>query len=160
MPDAPEELWNVLESYLAEERLELDDLEVVGAHGGGKTLRVTVDGEGVGSELLGAVSKGISRLLDTHDVIPGSYQLEVSTPGLERKLRRPEHWKKSVGRDVRVKTRIEIEGFRRHEGVLESAGDAECVIVGDGIARTVAYDAVASAKTVYNWTTPAKPGKK
>ncbi len=160
MSDAPEELWNVLGQYLAEERLELDDLEVVGAHGGGKTLRVTIDGEGVGSELLGAVSKGVSRLMDSHDLIPGSYHLEVSTPGLERKLRRPEHWKKSVGRDVRVKTRVEVEGFRRHDGLLETAGDTECVIEVDGVTRTVAYDTVTSAKTVYNWKKPAKPGKK
>lgn len=160
MSDAPQELWKLLESYVAEERLELDDVEIVGAHGGGKSLRVTIDGDQVGTDRLGALARGISRLLDQHDLIPGSYQLEVSSPGLERKLRRPEHWKKSIGRDAKVKTSVEVDGSRRHEGIIKSADSDSCVVEVDGAERNIPYAVVISAKTLYKWKTPVKPGKK
>ncbi len=67
-------------------------------------LRVTVDGHEVDLDRLAEVSRGLSRLLDDETDLQDAYQLEVTSPGLERKLRRPTHYEKSVGREVVVKT--------------------------------------------------------
>lgn len=160
MADAPKELWNVLSAYVEEENIELDDVELLG--GGGRTiLRVTVDAHGgVDLDRIGDLTRGISRLLDTHDSIRGSYTLEVSSPGLERKLRLPAHYSKSVGRVVTVKTRSEVDGSRRHDGLLVEADEHGATLEIDGAMRRLDFTDITSAKTVYVWETPAKPGKK
>lgn len=160
MSDAPEDIWNVLQEYLEAERLELDDLEIVGTDKGGKTLRVTIGNEGLDVDRLNEVSKGISRLMDKHDRIPGPYLLEISTPGLERKLRRPSHWQKSIGREITAKTRQEVDGQKRHNGTLLSATETEAVINVDDTERTLKFQEITSARTVFVWKTAAKPGKK
>lgn len=158
MTDAPEELWTVIAAYLEAEHLELDDIELLGSHKKGRILRVTVDG--VGLDRLTELARGLSRLLDEHDAIAGSYNLEVSSPGLERKLRRPAHWEKAVGLPVTVKTREEIDGARRHDGVVVEAGEEAAELNIDGVRRHIPYDQVNTARTVFEWEKPAKPGKK
>lgn len=160
MSDAPKELWDVIAAYVEAERVELDDLELLGGSSR-KILRATVDAEnGLSSDQLGEITAGVSRLLDEHDVISGGYDLEVSTPGLERKLRRPAHYRKVIGRQVTVKTRFEIEGTRRHDGQLVSADDTDFQIDINGVTRTIAYDQVTSGRAVFVWERPAKPGQK
>ena len=90
-------LWDSIETFLAEERVELDDLEL-----SGRTLRVIVDAEGgIDLDHITDVSRGVSRLLDeSEDLVPDSYSLEVTSPGLERRLRRPRHYEKAIGRPV------------------------------------------------------------
>ena len=97
------DIWTVVEPYLAAERLELDDVELLG-RGPGTLLRVVVDGEDVNIDRLADVSRGISRLLDNETELVDAYRLEVTSPGLERDLRRPSHYAKSVGREVVVKS--------------------------------------------------------
>src|SRR5688572_21390947 len=88
-----EQVQSIIEPVLADLGLELYDLE----HGGG-SLRVTVDREGgLDAELITQATRLISRELDRTDPIPGAYTLEVSSPGLERTLRRPEHFRRAVG---------------------------------------------------------------
>ena len=109
-------VWDAVEPYLAAERLELDDLELVG-RGSTRTLRVTVDGADVDLDRIAEVSKGLSRLLDhTAGAPEGSYQLEVTSPGLERKLTRPRHFQKSLGREAVVKTGVGFEEGRDRFG--------------------------------------------
>ena len=146
-------LWETIEAFLAEEQVELDDLEL-----SGKTLRVVIDSEdGVDLDHLTNVSRGISRILDEADgFIDGKYNLEVTSPGLERKLRRPRHFQKSLGRQLIAKTRSG-ETLR---GELTSA-DAEAFTVEiGGEVTAIAYDEVAGARTVLEFTPPPKPGKK
>ena len=75
------DIWDVVEPYLAAERLELDDLELSG-QGRGRILRVTVDGDDVDVDRLANLSRGLSRLLDNETDLQDQYQLEVSSPGL------------------------------------------------------------------------------
>jgi ribosome maturation factor RimP len=160
MSRVPDDLWELLRGYLQAEGLELDDLEMVG-QGRGSALRVTVDMDGgVGVDRLAETSRGLARLLDDDDRFQKSYTLEVTSPGLERKLRRPEHFAKSIGREVNVKTHQEIEGERAHRGTLESADEVACVIAVDGIERRIPIAAIASARTVFRWEPAAKPGAK
>lgn len=155
-----ERLWAVIDPYVAAEGIELDDLEIVGKTPG-VVVRVTLDAEGgVGVERLAEVSRRLSRLLDDEDPITGAYTLEVTSPGLERKLRRPRHFEKAVGRQVKVKTGSQIAGQHRHHGVLVEAGEDEFVVEVDGERRDIAYGDVVSARTVFTWEKAAKPGRR
>ena len=86
--------------------------------------------------------------------------MEVSSPGLERKLRRPRHYEKAVGETVRVKTRDEIDGERLHSGTLTETDDESFVVDVDGAQRRIAYGDVTSARTVFEWDKTAKPSKR
>ena len=147
-------------AYLEAERIELDDLELLGGQSR-KLLRATLDAPGgFDSDTLGELAAGISRILDDHDVIAGSYDLEVTSPGIERKLRRPSQFQKTVGHPITVKTRLEIDGNRRHDGVLTSATDLDFELSINGEPRMIGYDQVTSARAVYVWQEPTKPGQK
>jgi ribosome maturation factor RimP len=64
------------------------------------------------------VSRAVSALLDVEDVIPGSYTLEVSSPGIDRPLTRPEHFVRFAGFEARLETRIPLDGRKRFTGRL------------------------------------------
>jgi len=150
------DIWELVEPYLAAERLELDDLELSG-YGRGRVLRVTVDGEGVDIGRLADLSRGLSRLLDHETDLDGAYQLEVSSPGLERKLRRPAQFAKSRGREVVVKMK-EGEAKKTVRGQLADAGESSFTVDADDGRIVVDYGDVISARTVYRWEKTPKPG--
>ncbi|HEX6946735.1 MAG TPA: ribosome maturation factor RimP [Acidimicrobiia bacterium] len=156
MTTQTEQLWGLIEPYLAAERLELDDLELVG-QGRGRVLRVFVDGENLDIDRLADVSGGISRLLDAESDLEGSYQLEVSSPGLERKLKRPAHYIKSVGREVVVKLDRDGQTVTRR-GVITGATEDGFTIAGEDGESTVDYAQVKSARTVFRLEKAPKPG--
>ena len=136
--------------------LVLFDLE----YGGGR-LKVTLDhDEGVDSGTLTLATRQLSRALDAEDPISGSYTLEVTTPGIERKLRRPEHWKRSITYDVAIKLREELPEFnnkRRVTGVIVAASDTAATLQSpEGDRFDVAYDLISKAKTVFAWGPPEK----
>ena len=158
MSDTAERLWDVIEPYVAAEGIELDDFEVLG-HGAGTIVRVTVDGgDALSVDRIAELSRGISRLLDDDDPVNGSYTLEVSSPGLERRLRRPRHYEKSLGREVKVKTKRPVAGTVNHAGSLLEADDEGFVVDTDAGAHRIAYADVVSARTVFVWEKASKPG--
>ncbi len=158
--DVAERLWEVVEPYLEAEGVELDDLDVRG-RGSGRFVRVTVDSpDGLGVDRIADLSRGLSRLLDDADPVPGSYTLEVSSPGLERTLRRPGHYLKAVGREVEVRTDVEVEGERHHRGILESVDEGALRLAAAESTRTIPMTAVKQAKTVFTWEKAPKPGGK
>ena len=151
------DIWSVVEPYLAAERLELDDLELSG-HGRGRVLRVTVDGDDLDVDRLAELSRGLSRLLDDEPTLQDRYRLEVSSPGLERKLRRPTHYHKSLGREVVVKI-SEGAGKTTYRGTLTEADDSRFTVDADQGTVTLPYEDVVSAKTVFRWEKAPKPGQ-
>ena len=151
------DIWSVVEPYLAAERLELDDLELSG-HGPGRVLRVTVDGDELDVDRLAELSRGLSRLLDDEPALQDRYRLEVSSPGLERKLRRPAHYRKSLGREVVVKV-SEGAGKATYRGTLAEADESRFIVDADQGPISVPYDDVVSAKTVFRWEKAPKPGQ-
>ena len=96
--------------------------------------------------------------VDAGDVLAGQYTLEVSSPGLERPLRRPGDFARFVGTTISLKSRDAVSGARRHRGVLVEAGDDEVVVEVDGEARRFPYAGISQAKTVFEWGPPEKPG--
>jgi ribosome maturation factor RimP len=133
---------------IAEHDLELYDLELAGG-----VLRILVDrpgGPDVGA--ITDLTRAVSRALDEHDPIDGHYTLEVSTPGLERPLRTPAHYAGATGTKVKVKTNPGVEGERRAEGVVTAADDAQVTLqLSDGTERTLRYDDIERARTVFEW---------
>ena len=150
------DIWTVVEPYLAAERLELDDVELLG-RGSGTVLRVVVDGEGVNVDRLADVSRGLSRLLDNETALSDAYRLEVTSPGLERNLRRPSHYSKSVGREVVVKV---ADGDKKAtlRGILSDAGENSFTVESGDERLVVNYEDVLTAKTVFRWEKAPKPG--
>jgi ribosome maturation factor RimP len=153
-----ERLRPQIEAYLDAEGIELDDLALRG-RGRGRILRVTVDADGgVDVDRVADLSRGLSRLVD--DEVDGPFTLEVTSPGLERELRRPSHYRKSVGREVVITTREPVEGSTSHRGVLNAVGDEEVTVqVGEAV-RSISFDSVAGARTVFRWERAPKPGRK
>jgi ribosome maturation factor RimP len=109
---------------------------------------------------IGAIStlaRSISRALDEHDPIDGTYALEVGSPGLERPLRAPSHYAGAVGTSVKVKTKPGVEGERRIEGVITAADDATVTVQpADGAERTLRYEDIERARTTFQWGGAAK----
>ena len=125
----------------------------------GPVLRVTVEAPGgVDLDAISAVTRALSRSLDEADPIPGAYQLEVSSPGLERVLRTPEHWAGAVGERVKVKTRVEVDGERRFDGVVASVEGDDVLIETSAGEQTLALDQIDKATTVFEWGPAPKPG--
>ena len=153
------QLRKLCEPYLASSDLELDDLQVSGR--GRRLLRITVDRPGgVDSQTLADAARGLSRRLDELDLFDGPYSLEVTSPGLERDLRRPRHYAKSIGRDVTVNTSVEVAGCSHHRGVLEAVGQDDFVVRVEGDARRIAFGQVAAAKTRFEWKKQPKSARK
>jgi ribosome maturation factor RimP len=136
--------------------IEGEGLEAVdvtfGREGGRRILRVTVDRDGgVDLDTISQLSEKVSRRLDLVGFEPGPYALEVTTPGIERPLRRPQDFRRVVGQRVRVKTGGDVL-----EGELRDAeGDEIEIATGDG-ERRVVLDAVDSARTVVDWDAELK----
>jgi ribosome maturation factor RimP len=127
-------------------------LEVYDLTFGGGVLRIIVDKPGgISLDEVADASKVAGRLLDDQDVIQGRYTLEISSPGLERPLRRPEHFARAVGETVSIKLGPHIDGVRRIQGELMGSDDDGITVDQDGAPRRVVYGDIAKAKTVFEW---------
>jgi len=145
------------ESVLSSLGLELVDVEVIGS-GRARTLRLTVDRDGgVDLETLAEANRPVSDALDAADALSGPFTLELSSPGLERPLRRPADFRRFVGTTVSVKTHDPVAGARRHRGLLVDADDGGIALTVDDEDRRFSYDAIASARTVFEWGPAPKP---
>jgi len=143
----------LIEPALTAKGIDVFDVEF---SGGRLVVSVTRPG-GIDLEALTEANHIVSDLLDEHDPIPADhYLLEVSSPGLERSLRTPEHFTGALGETVNIKVKPHVEGERRHEGLLEAADD-EGVSVGG---RRFTYDDIERARTVFVWGPTPKPTSK
>jgi ribosome maturation factor RimP len=128
---------------------------------GRMVLRVVVDREGgIDLDTISSTSERVSRRLDLEAFSPDRpYSLEVSSPGLERPLREPRHFERSVGLPVKVKTAVPVGGRKTHEGALVSADSEAIVIASDGGELRVPYADIASARTVFEWGPTVTKGR-
>ena len=127
-----EELMELLGPSVESLGYELADLELrLGSRDG--LLRVFIDKpEGIGLEDCEIVNRQVSTLLDEEDPLPGNYVLEVSSPGLDRRLTKPEHYERFMGSDVRVKLRFPLEGRKNFRGALRAADEENIEVEVDG----------------------------
>ncbi len=119
----------IAERVSATHGVELVEAEL---RGGGKArmLRVTIDRpEGVTHEDCANVSRDLSTVLDVEDAVPGGpYTLEVSSPGLDRKLLKAEDYARFTGSRVKVMTREPVNGNRHFVGRLESFNEGKLTL--------------------------------
>ena len=143
-----DELAALLEPTVVRLGYELSDLELrLGGKGG--LVRVFIDKpDGVGLADCERVSEAVSALLDVEDPVPGHYDLEVSSPGLDRKLTKIEHFQRFKGETVKVKTRFPIEGRRRFRGKLVSADEDRILVEVDGESHTLELATIDTARLV------------
>ena len=147
-------LRELIEPIVADLGVDLFDLEFSGSQ-----LKVTVDrAGGIDMEAVAATTRAISRMLDEADPIAGKFTLEVSSPGLERVLRTPDHFAWAVGQKVTVKTVPSFEGDRRIAGTIQGADDRTVVIATPDGEHVLAYDDIEKARTVFEWGGQPKPG--
>ncbi len=131
-----------------------------GGQGGRRSLRVAVDGdEGLDLDSLAALSEAIARRLDLEDFGDGRYELEVSSPGIERPLRTPAQFGRAVGSRVKIKTAGALDGVQIHEGVIIASDDVAVTIAVDGGTRIIEYAAIDAARTVADWDAELKGTK-
>lgn len=155
-----ERVRRMVAPIIADLRLDLYDVEFRGG-----TLRITIDTPpgsegGVDIDTLTLATKMISRDFDHDDPMPGHYTLEVTSPGLERTLRTPEHFRREVGKPVALRLRDVVQGERRVQGDLVAADDRAATIRAEDMTeRVIPYDQIDRARTVFVWGPAPKPGK-
>jgi ribosome maturation factor RimP len=125
---------------------------------GRSVLRVTVDRPGgLDLDTVSELSLKVSRELDDVDFGTGPYALEVSSPGIERRLKDPAHFIRATGQMTKVKTVADLQtGPAVHTGVLLKADDEGIVLLDGAQERRVAYGDIASASTVADWDAELK----
>lgn len=139
------------------EGVELYDLEFVGgSKGQGRAVRVFIDKPGgVGIQDCSNVSQGLNLLLDVEDVIPGgAYSLEVSSPGLERRLREERHFLHAIGKRVWVKTSSSMEAERVRKqatGTVEAVEGGTVHLQVDGKLLAIPLEIIEKAQIVIEW---------
>ncbi|WP_199623245.1 ribosome maturation factor RimP [Paenibacillus alkalitolerans] len=136
----------MLQPYLDQEGFELVDVEYV-KEGGNRYLRVYVDKEGgIDIDECGRISEYLSDRLDDKDPIPDAYILEVSSPGAERPLKKPEDFRRAVGKDVYITTYEPIGGKKEFEGRLLSYDENELTLNSGKKTDVIPTDKVAGAR--------------
>jgi ribosome maturation factor RimP len=126
--------------------------------GKGLVLRLLIErhevspesGSGVNVDLCAAVSRDVGAALDVGEIIPDTFTLEVSSPGIERPLVRLEDYDRFAGRKVTLKTKKSVEGKRRFTGMLKGLrGEAILITKGNGQTVAIPYEFVKKANLVF-----------
>jgi len=143
-----DEIQRLLDPAIERLGYELTDLEVrLGGQGG--LIRLTIDKPGgIDLDDCEKVSHAMSALLDVEDPVPGNYNLEVSSPGLDRKLTKVEHFQRFEGETLKVTMRLPIEGRRRFRGKLLSSSEENIVVEVDGESHSLPLTMIDTARLV------------
>ncbi|WP_158542333.1 ribosome maturation factor RimP [Lujinxingia litoralis] len=154
------ELVEAIEGW-AEEAAAVHDLElydVVASSAGGWSVQVFLDrpdaepGTGVAVEDCARVSRYMEALLDADERVPERYVLEVSSPGVERKLKKPKHFSQAIGSDVVLVVREQIDGQNKVSGRLVAFEDDTLTVEMDGTPVTIPLDGVSRAKLTFDFS--------
>ena len=155
MDTAINRVWELAAPLAQSQDLEIVDIELKPEGGrSGRVLRVYLDKEGGPSmEDLSRVSRGLSDLLDEHeDVVEGAYTLEVSSPGINRPLKRPEHFARFVGKKIRVRTRDMINGRRAFLGELLEVSTEKIAVNQDGAKFEIPFSLIEKSNYEHDWS--------
>jgi ribosome maturation factor RimP len=153
-----EQLIRLLEPEIEALGYELAELEVNLSHGHGM-LRLFIDRpEGITVDDCARVSQQVSGLLDVEDPIAGDYNLEVSSPGADRKLVKPEHFDQFAGSMIKARLTGLVDGRRRISGQLLGRKEGVINIRAENETISVALDKVEVARLVPDWNEYLKAG--
>ena len=135
------------------EGIEVVEVELKGG-GNNRFVRISIDKPGgVSHGDCELVSQQVGTILDVEDIVPGGhYTLEVSSPGVERKLSKPEDFRRFQGKKVKITLRDAVDGRRNWEGTLAGfEDDAVSLDLGDGKTMRMALDQVQKANLKFEW---------
>jgi ribosome maturation factor RimP len=147
-------VWEMAAPLVEGEGMEIVDIELrhEGSRGG-RVLRLYLDKEGGPNvDDLSRVSRQLSDLLDTHDAVDGTYTLEVSSPGINRPLKRPEHFARFVGKRIRVRTRDMINGRRSFLGTLQEVLEDQITLKQDGAQYQIPFCVIEKSNYEHDWS--------
>ena len=147
-------IWEVAAQIADGEGMEVVDVELrpEGSRRG-RVLRLYLDKHGGPNiDELGRVSRQLSELLDTQDIVEGSYTLEVSSPGINRPLKKPEHFQRFIGKRVRVRTGDMIEGRRSFLGILKEVTGDKIRIEVEGKQYDIPFSTIEKSNYEHDWS--------
>ena len=154
MPGAVASKIEVIAQRVVEsEGMELVEVEVKGG-GNQRFVRISIDKpEGISHADCELVSQQVGTILDVEDVVPGArYTLEVSSPGVERKLFKPKDYERFPGKKVKITLREAIEGRRHWEGTLAGFQAGLVTIETEpGKTATIPYELIQKANLKFEW---------
>lgn len=165
-------LWNLVEPYVKDAGFDLVEVQS-GREQSGWIVRLFIDrvpvlevpGGAPGADIMeetvslddcARVSRDVSAALDVADLIPHAYQLEVSSPGLDRPLRRESDFVRFAEREVRIRLNEGVEGRRNFSGRLRGAHDGLAEVECDGRTYLLPIEDVAKANLVPDWAKELK----
>jgi ribosome maturation factor RimP len=149
--DLEKKITALAEPLLREQGLEQVDLEL-SRQGSKLWIRFFVDrvaGGGVTVNECGEFNLAISRLLDVEDIVSGSYMLEVSSPGLDRRVRRVEDFIRFTGRRVSMSLREPVAGRKKLKGLIVGADALGVTVMVEGLELKVPHGSIARANLEY-----------
>ena len=112
-------------------------------------MRLYIDNaDGIGLDDCEKVSHAVSALLDVEDPLPGQYNLEISSPGVDRKLTKVGHFQRFMGDTVKVQMRFPVDGRKRFRGTIESCDDEHVVVKVDGESYSLPLATIDTARLV------------
>jgi ribosome maturation factor RimP len=155
-------IWELAAPLAQTQGLEIIDIELrpEGSRGG-RVLRLYLDKEGgPNMEELSQVSRELGALLDEHDIVEGAYTLEVSSPGINRPLKLPEHFKRFIGKRVRVRTRELIQGRRSFLGPLLDVSTDRITVNQDGTRFEIPFAVIEKSNYEHDWSAEYAAGSK
>jgi ribosome maturation factor RimP len=147
-------VWELAIPLAQAEGMELVDIEFrhEGSRGG-RVLRLYVDKQGGPNvDDLTRVSRQLSEVLDAQDTIDGAYTLEVSSPGINRPLKKPEHFSRFVGKRIRIRTRDLIEGRRSFLGILDEVAGNSVRLTQEGKQYWIPFSMIEKSNYEHDWS--------
>jgi ribosome maturation factor RimP len=150
---AVEKIREIADRVAGREGMEIVDVQLLGG-GASRVLRIVIDKpQGVSHADCEFISQNVGTILDVEDAVPGgSYTLEVSSPGVERRLSKPQEFERFSGRKIKVVLRQAVEGQRHWAGLLK--GVAEGIITlepSPGKSLRFPLDQVEKANLKFEW---------
>jgi ribosome maturation factor RimP len=147
-------VWELAAPLAEGEGMEIVDVEFrpEGSRGG-RVLRLYLDKEGgLSVDDLTRVSRRLSELLDAEDAVEGAYTLEVSSPGINRPLKKPEHFARFVGKRIRVRTRDMIDGRRSFLGILAQVVGDSVILTQEGKQYQIPFSTIDKSNYEHDWS--------
>ena len=144
----------IAERVAQSEGIEIVEIELKGG-GRNRFLRISIDRpEGVTHADCETISHQVGAILDVEDVVPGAYTLEVSSPGVERRLAKYKDFERFTGKIIKVSLREPVENSRRWEGTLATCADGLINLeVAEGKTIQFPFDQVDKANLKFEWGT-------
>ena len=143
------ETWNLIEPVIAAQGMEILEIEYR-RESVGWVLRIFLDSErGISVEDCAEISRIAGDLLDVADLIQAPYNLEVSSPGIDRPLRKPEHFQKYIGNIIEARTISPIQNRRNFRGELKQASFEGVVIECEAGNYSIPMSLIERARLLY-----------